>query len=253
MEELLEALTDMGTHYTPEVKENTKVTPHSSPVHHRHTDLGSEELELKEHSAGLAVSDSETNRHTLHTSQDHASASDQLAAITHTDMVELQEELESIGKESHSPESLPTVPEHLDIIHEDHHLAGPTRVMPLEAASHVDPHPIDLTSDLTQIQRENLENFATGTIENTETTIDAFSVTEEYQEVSQEEIENLNNECQEGEVERGGADCLATVGASSVAQVGLLGSAAACVHCVGSVLVLCPGENGTEMCSEKFC
>ncbi|XP_045137031.1 pyruvate dehydrogenase protein X component, mitochondrial-like isoform X1 [Portunus trituberculatus] len=225
MEELLEALTDMGTHYTPEVKESNQVTPHSSPAHHRDTGLGSEKVEVKEHSAGLAMCDSETYRitHTLHMSHDdHASASDQqlavTVAITHEeDMVQLQkEELENIGKESHSLESLPTVPEHLDSIHEDHQLAGPTRIMPIEAASQIDPHPIDLTSDLTEIQRENLENFAT---ETTETATDFYNVTEEYYEASQEEIEKDLLECEEREVEQGSADYLAAVGASSVPQL----------------------------------
>ncbi|XP_063841867.1 pyruvate dehydrogenase protein X component, mitochondrial-like isoform X1 [Scylla paramamosain] len=236
MEDLLEALTDMGTHYTLEVKESIPVTPQLSPVHHRDTGLRSGELEVKEQSAVLAACDSEKGgdgsekdyrmTHTPLTSRhDHSSASDQQPTVTaattdEEDMVQLQkEELESIGKESHSPESLPVAPEHLDSLHEDHHLAGPTRIMPIEAASHYDPHPIDLNSDLTQIQREDLEIFATETTEATTNT--SFDVIEEFYEASQEEIQNedLLNECQEGEVEQGDAESLTTEGASSVPQV----------------------------------
>lgn len=289
MEGLLQALTDMTSHYSPDVEEST---PQPAPSLYGEALLRSEkEAKQMKHKSSLpgvsvaSVMDSPPDLHSatedddeqsfavtetkdskmshtglnkvLHKEMQHDKLTGFLyehqtptSSTTHEeDMVQLQkDQLESIGKEFPSPEDLPAAPEQLNSLHEDHTIGAPTQIMPIEVVSHIEPQPIDLSSELTQIQKEGLENFAADVIEKSTDLNSSFDMAEEYYEESEVEVANqaAQNDYQARDLDQspypespvaggacvdgqeGGAGSLTTMGTSSVSQVGLLGSAAAC-------------------------
>ena len=250
---LLQGLTDISDHYAPDIMKNTSYPVTRRP---REAQLGDdkEEKEIK-HSTGVSgislapvVSVSVTQdagvtemKHSIVTGVDQMLSKETQYNEETVDLDQQliaspsiqNDQLESINEEKSLLDSLPAASDPLKSLHQDYNISTPIQIIPIKTVSPIHPHPIDLTQEVTE--------------RNTD-----LDVTQECYEASEVEVANLTpqNDYQGRDLDGmcsppqplpgggGGGDGADSLSTSSVPEVGLLGSAAACAYTVlGSVFV----------------